>query len=324
MVYLQLAAGLILLAVFGDVLVRGAVGVSRKLGIPSLVIGLTVVAFGTSAPELVVSLQAALSGSPGIALGNVVGSNIANVLLALGLPAIFVATRLDQEGLDRNTYFMLAVSVLFVGLCFFSPMNVWDSMLLLGLLLVFLWDTARRALRSKSAAVAGDEDVSALPGPVWFSSLGLLIGLVGLPFAANMTVDSASMVARTWGVSETAIGLTVVALGTSLPEITTTVLAAIRGHGGLALGNIVGSNVFNLLAITGLTAAVTPLPIPRELILIDVWVMLAASMALLPFVIWHLKLGRLTGVVFVSAYVGYIWVIFSSQNLITTASAFGP
>ena len=313
MIYVQLAAGLALLVVFGDVLVRGAADLSYRLGIPPLIVGLTVVAFGTSAPELVVSVKAALDGLPGIAIGNVVGSNIANILLVLGLPAIISATRCDHHALDRNTYIVLGTSVLFTGLCFLTPMTFWDGALLFSLLIAFLWLSARRAMRSRpdGSIVPIEDDVAALPGPIWVSIGALVLGLIGLPVAAHLTVDGASAVARAWGVSDTVIGLTIVAIGTSLPELATTLLAAIRQHGALALGNVLGSNLFNMLAIIGITAMVTPIAIPAEILRLDIWVMLAATVLLVPFVVWQVPIGRIAGIAFLSAYAVYIGFLLS-------------
>ncbi len=313
MIYVQLAGGLLLLVVFGDVLVRGAADISYRFGIAPLIVGLTVVAFGTSAPELVVSVKAALDNLPGIAIGNVVGSNIANILLVLGLPAIICATRCDHHALDRNTYIVIGISILFTVLCFLTPMTFWDGALLFSLLIAFLWLSARRAMHSHAdgSLVPIDDDVSPLPGSIWVSVGALLLGLVGLPIAAHLTVDGASAVARVWGVSDTVIGLTIVAIGTSLPELATTVIAAIRGHGALALGNVLGSNLFNMLAIVGITAMVTPLSIPGEILRLDIWVMLAATAVLLPFVIWGLPIGRRTGIAFVAAYAAYIGFLLS-------------
>jgi len=308
MIYLQLAAGLLLLVAFGDLLVRGAVDISYRLGIPPLIVGLTVVAFGTSAPELVVSVQAALDNLPGIAIGNVVGSNIANVLLVLGLPAIISATRCDHHALDRNTYIVLATSVLFTGLCFATPMTFWDGALLFALLIGFLWFSAHRAMHSRmdGSIVPIDDDVPSLPGSVWVSVGALIVGLIGLPVAAHLTVDGASSVARVWGISDAVIGLTIVAIGTSLPELATTVIAAIRQHGALALGNVLGSNLFNILAIVGITAMVTPIDIPPEILRLDIWVMLGATLLLVPFVVWEVPIGRVAGIAFFSAYVAYV------------------
>jgi cation:H+ antiporter len=267
MVYLYLGIGIVLLLLAGDALVRGSVALSVRLGIPTLVIGLTIVAFGTSAPELVISLRAALAGSPGMAIGNVVGSNIANVLLVLGLPALIVATDTRQDHVVRNTLYVIAASLVFIALCFMGPLAFWHGALLFVLLIAFLLEQARRAERSKDAASVLDaealelidEDKEHPKGNLTVFGL-LLAGLIGLPLAANITVEAASEIARRFHVPEETIGLTLVALGTSLPELATTLTAAFRNQAGLALGNVLGSNLFNLLAVMGVTAMVAPVP----------------------------------------------------------------
>ncbi len=320
MVYVTLAAGILLLLFGGDVLVRGAVSLAVKLEIPTLVIGLTIVAFGTSAPELVVSLRSALAGSPGIAIGNVVGSNIANVLLVLGIPALIAATNCDQPFIKRNMLYVLGASMIFITLCFLGPLAFWHGVILFGLMVAFLVESGRRAAqRSAVATVIGEEaielidGVSGIPTRNWAIVTFLVIGLVALPIGAQLTVSSASEIARHFGVSEAAIGLTVVALGTSLPELSTTVAAALRGHCGIALGNVLGSNLFNILAIMGLTAMVVPVPVPDIITRMDVWVMLAAALAITPFVLRRACITWHAGLVFISCYAVYISYVLVPQ-----------
>jgi cation:H+ antiporter len=317
MVYLTLVAGILLLLIGGDVLVRGAVSMAVKLDIPTLVIGLTIVAFGTSAPELVISLRAALAGSPGIAVGNVVGSNIANIFLVLGIPALIAATNCDQPFIKRNMLYVLGASLLFITLCFNGPLSFWHGAILFGCMVAFLVESGRRAAqRSDEATVVGEEaielidGVSGVPTRNWAIALFLIIGLVALPIGAQMTVSSASMIAIAFGVSEVTVGLTIVALGTSLPELSTTMAAAMRGHCGLALGNVLGSNLFNILAIMGLTAMVVPVPIPDVVKNVDIWVMLGAALAITPFVLGRKCITWQFGLVFVSCYVLYISFVF--------------
>lgn len=314
MSYVLLGIGVALLLVCGDALVRGAVALSIKLGIPTLVIGLTVVAFGTSAPELVVSLRAALSGSPGLAIGNVVGSNIANILLVLGLPALIAATDCDQPFIRRNMFYVIGTSLLFIGLCYYGPLAFWQGLLMFLLLIVFLLEQARRAeQRHRAATTLGHEAIEMIDGVDWLPEgmlkigLNILVGLIGLPVGASMTVAGAVSIAQQFGISEATIGLTIVALGTSLPELATTIPAAMRGHAGLALGNVLGSNLFNILAIMGVTAMVTPVPVPEQLLRVDLWVMLAACLALIPFVLPRRRITRIPAMIFVFSYVAYIY-----------------
>ncbi|MEM6665239.1 MAG: calcium/sodium antiporter [Pseudomonadota bacterium] len=311
--YLELAAGLGLLVFAGDLLVRGAVGLSEKLGISPLIIGLTVVAFGTSAPELVISLKAALGGASGIAIGNVVGSNVANILLVLGVPALISATDCNQPFVVRNTLFMVGASIIFVALCFAGPLSVVHGVVLMTLLAVFLIESGRRAMIMRDQA--GDVDIEMIDGvegvphnPLAFTGF-LVIGLIGLPIGAHFTVEGASGIARDWGVSDAVIGLTVVAIGTSLPELAATVAAALRREAGLAIGNVIGSNMFNLLAIMGITSLIVPVPIPEQFLRTDLWVMLGASALIIPFVVRRAAIGRKTGIAFVLLYVSYMYVL---------------
>lgn len=327
--YISLAGGLVVLIIAGDVLVRGSVGIAQRLGIPNLVIGLTIVAFGTSAPELVISLKAALENAGGIAIGNVVGSNIANVLLVLGLPALIAATPCGETGATRNAVFMVAVTIVFIALCFFSPIGFFAGVVLLVLLGGFLAAstiTARKhrkeqkkiAAASAGAAVADAEieeedeldDVDDVPDSMWVALIYIVLGLVGLPLGAHFTITGATSIAMAWGVSQAVIGLTIIALGTSLPELATTVMAAIRQHGAVAIGNVIGSNIFNLLAIIGITAVVVPIDVPAEVLKFDVWVMLACAILLTVLAACRICLGKISGLVMTVAYGAYIATVY--------------
>jgi len=320
--YLSLAGGLVVLIIAGDILVRGSVGVAQRLGIPNLVIGLTIVAFGTSAPELVISLQAALEDAGGIAIGNVIGSNIANVLLVLGMPALIAATPCGEDGATRNSVFMVAVTCVFIALCFYSPMGWVAAAILLSLLALFLGNSARVALahRKDQKASNGDggeeagsellEDVDGVPDAIWIALVYIGLGLIGLPLGAHFTIEGATEIALDWGVSDAVIALTVIALGTSLPELATTVMAAIRQHGAVAIGNVIGSNIFNLLAIIGITTAVIPINVPAEVLVLDIWVMLACAVLLLGLAAFRVTLNKIAGFAFVTAYCLYIYVVY--------------
>lgn len=312
MTYLTLIGGIALLLVSGDLLVRGAVGLSERLGVPALIIGLTVVAFGTSAPELVVSMEAALSGAPGIAVGNIVGSNIANVFLVLGLPSLVAVTTCDEEDIERNALYMLGASILFIALCHLGPLSFWHGAILLTLMVMFLVETGRRASGHRNGRAVGEREIEKIDGVSgvphsWFGAVALvLVGLVGLPAGGHLTVEAARTLALAWGVSETAIGLTVVALGTSLPELATSIIAAMRRHCGLALGNVLGSNIFNILAIVGTVSIVTPIDVPARVLDVDLWIMFLASLMVMPFAIRRRTLTRAPALVFVVAYVAYL------------------
>ncbi|MFX0541806.1 calcium/sodium antiporter [Roseovarius sp. S4756] len=313
MVWALAGLGLVILLLAGDALVRGAVNLSLRVGIPALIISLTIVAFGTSAPELLISIDAVLRGIPGLALGNVVGSNTANVLLVLGIPAILSV--LHTSGCEtRKTYiFMLIASVLFIALAFFGIFTFWSGLILLAALAYMLFDAARDATRHRRAERAGpvEEEVEGADPdmPWWRIAVFLVLGLVGLPLGASLLVDNASIIARHYGVSDSVIGLTLVALGTSLPELATTVMAALRKQADVALGNVIGSNMFNLLAIIGITSLIGPIPVGREFLTFDLWVMLAASLALIPFVFFRVDIGRVWGALLTAAYLAYVTII---------------
>jgi cation:H+ antiporter len=315
--YLFLFAGMALLMFSGDALVRGAVGLAHKFGISPLVIGLTIVALGTSAPELMVSLDAALAGSGGIALGNVVGSNIANILLVLGVPAILKATDCYSAGTTRNTVFMVLISLLFIVFCFWAPLDIRHAAVFIVLLLAFIGYNIYNAQHSPASEPIPEveelEDVTVGMAnrtlAVW-----LIIGCIGLPLGADWTVDGASGIARSWGVSESAIALTLISLGTSLPELATTVMAAWRGHAAVAIGNVLGSNVFNILAILGITAAIVPIDVPTRFLTVDLWVMLVTSLILLPFVVFKWTISRRIGIAMTSLYGLYVASVFVVGN----------
>ncbi|SHI76205.1 calcium/sodium antiporter [Wenxinia saemankumensis] len=311
----SVAAGLVILVLAGDFLVKGAVNLALRLGIPALIVGLTVVAFGTSAPELLVSVQASLIDQPGIALGNVVGSNIANVLLVLGIPALFATLHTSGDETRRSYLMMLGATLLFIVVLFFGPLDWIHGLVLLAGLAAILWDNIRtarahrREQRAAKAAAEADELAEvegADPGmPGWKIGLYLVLGLAGLPLGADLLVDGAATIAGRFGVSDTVIGLTLVAVGTSLPELAATTLAAFRRETDVAIGNVIGSNVFNLLAIIGITSLVTPVRVPPEMLRTDIWVMLAAALVLMPFV-WGRSVTRAVGLVFSALYAAYV------------------
>lgn len=316
MVWLLCALGLAILVLAGDALVKGAVNLALRVGIPALIVSLTIVAFGTSAPELLIAIEAVMQGAPGIAMGNVVGSNTANILLVLGLPAILA--KLHTSGCDsRKTYVqMLFASVLFIGLAFFGVFAWWSALILLAALGGMLFHASRVAVRHRrdakvAAAGAVEELEGADPDMSWPKiAMFLLLGLVGLPLGANLLVENATVIASRYGVSDTVIGLTLVAVGTSLPELATTVMAALRRQADVALGNVIGSNMFNLLAIIGVAALIEPIPVDPQFLSFDLWVMLGSSLLIFPFVFLRWDMGRAWGVVLTALYLGYVtWVI---------------
>jgi cation:H+ antiporter len=320
--YLEVIAGLVLLVVAGDILIRGAVSIAENFGLSKLVIGLTVIAFGTSAPELVVGVDAALAGVPTLALGNVVGSNIANILLVIGVPAMIYPFAYDSSEVKRNYFIMLAGTFLFILLCYTTPLVHFHASLLFILLGAFLYSSYKsgrldkeQLAQDQKIAEEAYSDLAELPETPLKSSrasLYVLIGLIGLLYGADILVEGAVQIAKSFEVSEAIIGLTIIAFGTSLPELVTAISAAKHGHGDVALGNIIGSNIFNLYAIIGATAWVAPIPIPDSFLNVDLWVMALSSAALIPFVIWKVRFSRVIGIVFTSAYIFYIVTLGTS------------
>ena len=308
--------GLALLFFGGDFLVRGAVALASRLGVSTLVIAITVVAFGTSLPELLVSLNAALEGAPSIAIGNVVGSNIANVLLVLGLPAI-VAPLQGERSVGRDTIVMIGASVLFIALAFTGEFAWPQGLVLLALLAAFLGYSYRIATRDTQAAESYQEELDSFETGAKSALLlaGLIVGgLAALLIGSRLLIEGAVSLATHFGVSEVVIGLTLVAFGTSLPELVTSLVAIVRRHGDVAIGNVLGSNLFNILGVMGITAVVVPIPVPAQILRFDVWVMLAAAIVLLPFVMQWIRLGRTFGVIFFASYLAYILAQFHGMS----------
>lgn len=307
------AVGLVLLLLAGDSLVKGAVNLSLRLGVPALIVSLTIVAFGTSAPELLISIQAIMDGVPGLAMGNVVGSNTANVLMVFGIPAL-IAVMHTSECDTRDSYIqMLAATVLFIALAFRGTFD-WISGVILLIALAGMLIHAARAARRHRKACAGDSALDDLEGadpdlPWAKIILFLVLGLIGLPLGASLLVDGASNIARDYGITETVIGLTLVAIGTSLPELATTVMAALRKQADVVLGSVIGSNLFNLLGIVGVASLIGNIPVDRQFLTFDLWVMLGASLLLIPFVFFKKDLTRVWGVMLSLFYVAYLVVV---------------
>ena len=310
MAWFFVVLGLVTLLLAGDFLVRAAVNLALRLGISALVVSLTVVAFGTSAPELLIVLSAMADDAPGLAMGNIVGSNTANILLVLGLPALVAGLYTTGFDTKKVFIFMILATVLFIILAFMGPFSWWHGGLMLAVLAAILLDQAWTARRVSRVAVA-TEDLNGVDTsiPGWKITLYLLFGLVGLPLGAKVLVVNAEIIAREFGVPETAIGLTLIAVGTSLPELATTTVAAIRRQADVALGNVIGSNMFNLLAIIGIAALVGPIPVADEFLRFDLWVMLAASFLLIPFVFFGRNITRIWGAALTLLYMAYLLIV---------------
>lgn len=314
-------AGLVLLPTAAEVLVRGAVGVANRAGVSPLLVGLTIVSLGTSAPELVVCIEAALSGAPGIAYGNVVGSNIANILLILGVAALLKPVTCDPRSFLRDAVVMLAATALLVVASLFGAVERWQGVGMIALLCLYLVYSYWREKRGQDIAATHVEEVAELD-TFKKTSLPLLIGLValgigGVLWGADLLVTGAVDLARGFGVPEEVIGLTLVAFGTSLPELATAAVAALRGHNDVGLGNVVGSNIFNILGIMGATAAVMPIPAPAQILSFDLWVLAAVSLLLVPFMVSGSRLGRAEAGIFLVGYGAYIVVQFVGVETLT-------
>ena len=309
--WLYTAVGLVILLLAGDSLVKGAVNLSLRLGVPALIVSLTVVAFGTSAPELLIAIQAIFDDVPGLALGNVVGSNTANVLLVLGVPAL-LAIMHTSECDTRSSYLqMIAATALFIVMCFIGPFTWITGLILLAALVAMLTHAARAANKHRKANADDEEEVEgADPNLGWPKiALFLALGIIGLPLGAKLFVDGATNIALTFGISETVIGLTLVAIGTSLPELATTVMAALRRQADVALGNVIGSNMFNLLGIMGVASLVGTIPFDPQFLTFDLWIMLLASLMLIPFVFLKMDINRIWGVALSALYVAYLVIV---------------
>jgi cation:H+ antiporter len=301
--YLLFFVGLAALVAGGELLVRGASTIARTFHLSPLLIGLTIVGFGTSAPELIVSLQAAIEGQPGIAIGNVLGSNIGNILLILGISALIAPLIIPGRKLWRDLGFMLLATGTIWVMLLDGQITRLDGLLLLTGLIAFL----------VTAFIAGSghppEDGHVATGPAWMPWAITGAGLVILVIGARLLVDSATSIARDFGISEAVIGLTIVAIGTSLPEMATSIIAAWRKHTEISVGNIVGSNIFNIFGILGVTALVAPIPAEARFAAIDMpWVAASAiGLTVAAFVLGGLP--RIAGLGLLAAYGGYLLLI---------------
>ncbi len=320
-VAVPLLLGLVLLIGGGEVLVRGAVGLAERLGVSPLLIGLTVVALGTSAPELAVSVQAALAGSPGIAIGNIVGSNIANILVILGLSALLCPIAVASRALTRDGLVMLATAAGYAVLAAAWGLDRVVGALLLVSAIVYLTLTVRAerlsttdhgAVFDKAAAFeeVGPGRLHRLHG-VLKPLLFLVAGLVLIVFGGRLLVQGGVALAQGLGVSEEVIGLTIIAVGTSLPELVTSVIAAIRRHADVALGNVIGSNILNVLVIGGVTSTIAPVVVVPQMLWLDMPVMVAVTLLCLVFARSGWRIGRREGGLMLALYAAYVGVLLA-------------
>lgn len=314
MTWLFLALGLVLLVVGADVLVKGAARLAASFGIPSLVVGLTVVAFGTSAPELAVSVKAAFAGEAELAIANVVGSNIVNVLLILGLSALVLPLTISKQLIRQDVPIMIGLSALLAYFVLDGEIDRMEALLFVVGLACYTFFLFWQGKKQGVASV--DDEVDEMlkePHPLWQNLLFVAIGLALLVQGSSWMVDSAVQLATAWGISEAVIGLTIVAVGTSLPELMTSVMAAIKGERDIAVGNVVGSNIFNILCVLGISGLVSPTPLlaGAQMASLDIPVMLAVAVLCLPFFFAGATLNRLEGALFLTAYAAYTWYLIA-------------
>jgi cation:H+ antiporter len=313
--WLSIGIGLILLLAGGELLVRGAVACAKSLGVSPLLIGLTLVGFGTSTPELVTSVTAALNGSPGIAVGNVVGSNIANILLILGMSAVIYPLAVNPLGFKRDAIMLGIAAFSCLVIVLHGRIGAGVGIAFITLLIAYIGYVYVQEKRAPDEAATVSEhraeDAPVGPSNRWLSIAMAVLSIAITIFGARFLVDGAIEVAKGLGVSDTIIGLTIVAVGTSMPELVTSIMAAIRKHADVAYGNIIGSNIFNVLFILGSTALIQPIDIPPQIASFDIWVMMAATGFLIFFARTGIKLQRWEGFVFVACYASYTAYLIS-------------
>ena len=313
--YVLLLGGVVLLALGGETLVRNATGLALKSNISPLIVGLTVVAIGTSSPELFASLQAAWNDASGIVVGNVVGSNIANLGLALGLTALVRPMTIDKEHVTFDWSILMVVTVLFGVLALDGVYSRVDGVAFLGVMAVIMFGQVLRSRKMKLAQVAFKNSSEDLIGFNQYAGrnysvlfLWITAGCVLLYYGASLFIDGASDLARSFSISEHVIGLTVVAFGTSIPEIVASVTAALKGQSELSIGNIIGSNIMNILFVLGITTTVSEIDIDPSMITGDFWWMLGTTALLYPILTIGKKVSRVHGAIYLTCYIVYVWL----------------
>ncbi|MDX1484525.1 MAG: calcium/sodium antiporter [Alphaproteobacteria bacterium] len=316
---LQILGGFVLLLFGAEFLVRGAVALAKRFNVSPMIIGMTIVAYGTTAPELVVSVEAALRGAPGISVGNVVGSNIANILLILGAAALVHPIRCHPQLLYRDSSVMLGAAFLFVGLALTGTITRTQGILMIAAIIsysIYTYWSERRRNRDTDIFEQEAEEFGDGPRSLWLALLAVIGGIGSVVVGARILISGAVTAARYFGVGEEVIGLTLVAVGTSLPELATAVVAAWRRHTDVAIGNVIGANIYNVLAIMGVVAIVSPLTIPAQIVAFDIWFMLAVTLGLLVAVVAFKGVHRAGGLLFLSAYAAYIALQYYGLRII--------
>ncbi|KAA3649637.1 MAG: sodium:calcium antiporter [Bacteroidetes bacterium] len=309
MEYLLLVTGFVVLILGGEFLVRGAVSLALKLNISPLVVGMTIVSFGTSAPELLVSIEAAITGHPDVSMGAVVGSNISNISLVLGLTVLIFPISISKNTLKIDWPLMMVASILLYILCLDGVIDFKEGILFIAILASFTaWLFIKS--RKKGEIVNADLDIDveqSVKTNIWRDLLFLFLGFTGLFYGADWLIGSVVEIATNHGISEKLISVTVVAFGTSLPELVTSCMAAFRKETDISIGNLIGSNLFNILAILGITSLIEPIAVSDSINHFDMYYMLGISLLVFPLMYFGRKVGRLKGLLLVSVYIIYIY-----------------
>lgn len=315
MEYLWLVLGLILLVIGGEALVRGAVSIALKAKISALVVGMTIVSFGTSAPELLVSLSAVLDGHPDVSIGAVVGSNISNLGLVLGITVLIFPIVVNKDSLRIDWPLMIISTILFYIFAIDGNMVFWEGALCFSILIAFtIWLIGRSRKQGIQLAAESEAEELNVGKPIVLDIIYIAVGMFALYFGAEWLIDSVVSIAAKQGVSEKLISVTVVAFGTSLPELVTSAMAAFRKEMDISIGNLIGSNIFNILAILGITSMVHPLEIVESITQFDVYFLLGISFLLMPIMLFGKKIGRAKGVFLLLFYVTYVYFSIIAEN----------
>ncbi len=307
-----LIIGLVILIVGGDYLVKGSSNIAFRLKLSPLVVGLTIVAFGTSAPELLISIQSALIGSPDIAVGNVVGSNICNLALVLGVTAVIYPVKVQSNSIKIDWPVTLGASLLLYIISLDGYIGIYEGLMFVLILIVYLFLIIKQSRKSILALEINKEENNIPESPqkpLWKDILFIVLGCVGLYYGSEWFVGSAKEITIQFGVEERVVGLTIVAIGTSLPEMVTAAMASYKGHTDLALGNLMGSNIFNILSILGITSIIKKIHINDQILSIDMWWMIAITIMILPLMIMRREVGRVDGIILLLVYSIYFYTI---------------
>tara|TARA_B100000809_G_scaffold166632_1_gene163897 strand:- start:8796 stop:9731 length:936 start_codon:yes stop_codon:yes gene_type:complete len=311
MEYVLLIGGLIILIIAGELLVRGAVGIAEKFNIPTLVIGLTIVSFGTSAPELFVSLKATLNGHAELAIANVIGSNIANIALVLGITTMILPITVKKSTVKVDWPIMMGASLLFFIFIFNNVIERYEGLILtIGIIsfnFYLFWNANRKNKKEVEKVIVSNDKKK----NIFLNTLLIILGSVGLAFGADWLVDGAKIIASNFGVSEHVIGVTIVAFGTSVPELITSVMAALKKETDISVGNLIGSNIFNILGVLGITALVKDIAVTDHVVNVDSLWMLAISFLIFPIMMIGYKVNRLRGFLLFTFYCVYIYFVVS-------------